>query len=241
MKTCAQCSMDNTEDATFCRGCGARLASSEAPAPVAAAPMPAPQPSASRQAAPIEADLSMQLGRSSRALWGVLAAVGIVVIGGFGWLLGRSRPAPEQSTSTAPLIVTAPQSEPTTAPAADSPTDAEPSTSTSPMPDVSGDWQGSWGGFPATLAVTSQSSDSFSGVLTQRVSKGVFRIAVKGYVSPSTRSVTLQETRIIEERRPGEWGTQGESIGSFSDDWRRMSGGGVTKVQKIKWQWAFSR
>jgi hypothetical protein len=239
MNTCAQCSMDNTEDATFCRGCGARLGSSGAPSSVPAAP--APQTSALRPTTPVEAHLSMQLGRSSRALWGVLAAVGIMVIGGFGWLLGRSRPATEQITSSAPLIVAAPQSEPTTAPSSDYPVDSSPSPAPSPIPDVSGEWQGSWGGFPSTLAITSQSSDSFSGVLTQRVSKGVFRIAVKGYVSPSTRSVTLQETRIIEERRPGEWGTLGESSGSFSDDWRRMNGGGVTKVQKIKWQWAFSR
>lgn len=152
MKPCPQCGMQNTGDVAFCRGCGSRLANDNAPetitvqsepdaTPVATSPNPvAPAPVAPPRDA-VDAQLSAQLGRSSRTLWGALAAVALVIIGGLGWLLGRggqnssappseligstpssavsssaSSPTPDSSTSSAPSAAPTRQPAPTATP-----------------------------------------------------------------------------------------------------------------------------
>jgi hypothetical protein len=141
MKSCHQCGMQNTSDAAFCRGCGSRLAASESAvkktalqntaedAPVVTPPNPVVHAPASPPRNAVDAQLSAQMGRSSRTLWGALAAVALIIIGGLGWLLGRGG-----QSSTAPpseLIGSTPTSAVSSS-SSDSPQTPDSSTSVSP-------------------------------------------------------------------------------------------------------------
>ena len=128
MKQCVQCNIEYSNGTAFCRECGSQLQAVVAPppaAPVQQAPTPAATVpaavalvAATPQAPSVPEEMRAKLGGSSSALWGALAVVGMIAIGGLGWLLGRSRQAPAESPFTQQPIIamTNSTSEPTQSP-----------------------------------------------------------------------------------------------------------------------------
>jgi ketosteroid isomerase-like protein len=134
VKRCVSCNIEYSDETAFCRECGSQLqsvASAPPAAPVQSSPTPAaagtaaaPPAAAPPQAAAVPEEMRAKLGGSSSALWGALAVVSMIAIGGFGWLLGRSRQVPAESPSTQqPIIV---MTNPTAAPSTSEPSSASP-------------------------------------------------------------------------------------------------------------------
>lgn len=95
MKTCAQCSMANTEDAAFCRGCGAPMVSS-----------------GKNDVGQLASQQDIERALRPTVPLGIVAAIVLACItGGFGWLLGRSRTADKPETQ-ASILLASPTSTP---------------------------------------------------------------------------------------------------------------------------------
>jgi hypothetical protein len=237
MKSCPQCGMQNTDDAAFCRGCGSRLAASDsapetiaiqsAPedTPVATPLSPVVQASVAPPRDAVDAQLSAQLGRSSHTLWGALAVVALIIIGGLGWLLGRggqgsSAPTSELIGSTPSTAVSASDSSPTP----DSSTSSTPSAAPTRQPAPTATPE-RWAGerYPQTRTQLLSESD-VSGWSFDEVRYALNEIYARhGYdfQTPQVRSQFMQHQWYRNARVPGRSQSRAESLCSATENANR--------------------
>jgi hypothetical protein len=97
--------------------------------------------------------------------------------------------------------------------------------------DVVGTWLGTFGGRAATLIINNREGNTFNGTHIEKR----YQIAFTGNIDPSTRSITIQETRAIK----GDW-VLGKYTGSISSDGRRMNGVSKDKQGRVE-SWSFSK
>ena len=104
--------------------------------------------------------------------------------------------------------------------------------------DLRGDWAGTYGplGTATKLTIKNQSGNTFDGVLEQ----GTIRVAFKGTYDSQSRSLTMNQTRVLS----GEGWDLGQDVGTLSDDGKKISGTGKDPLGEslgITYQFSFIR
>lgn len=97
---------------------------------------------------------------------------------------------------------------------------------------LAGSWSGTQNNSKTSLVINGGSGDDFNGVKTQ----GSFQVAFTGHIDPSTRQVTIQETRIIKSASGWSLGTE---TGRLSADGRTLSGTG--QDENTSYTWSYSK
>lgn len=100
-----------------------------------------------------------------------------------------------------------------------------------------GMWQGEFDNVPASLTITHQSGNTFSGILTVQYSKGLSRIQIQGHLDDRTNNVNIIELNVLSEPKRGVW-LLGKNQGKFSFDKKQISG---TGEGYSSYSWSFSK
>ncbi|MCL1468706.1 serine/threonine-protein kinase [Argonema galeatum] len=100
-----------------------------------------------------------------------------------------------------------------------------------------GIWYGEFDNAPASLTITHQSGNSFSGVLTVQYSKGLSRIEIKGDLDHKTNNLNIGEIRVLSEPKRGVW-VLGKNKGQLSSNKKQISGTGEGYGS---YSWSFSK
>lgn len=103
--------------------------------------------------------------------------------------------------------------------------------------DAVGTWKGTFGGNPAILRVTHQSSRAFQGVLSTESRSGISRVAVKGEISLDNRKINIDETRVLMEPTSGLW-SLGENKGTFTSSTQVTGWGQDVGGNRYTWHFA---
>jgi serine/threonine protein kinase len=103
---------------------------------------------------------------------------------------------------------------------------------------LKGTWAGTYGplGYATKLIINNHNGKELVGVLEQ----GTVRVAFKGTYDPSSRSVRLKQTEVLQ----GEDWSLGEDVGTLSADGKMLSGTGkdaVGGMLGISYNWSFRR
>lgn len=104
-------------------------------------------------------------------------------------------------------------------------------------PIMVGIWYGEFDNAPASLTITHQSGNSFSGVLTVQYSKGLSRIEIKGNLDHKTNNLYIGEIRVLSEPKRGVW-VLGKNKGQLSSNKKQISG---TGEGYSSYSWSFSK
>ena len=96
---------------------------------------------------------------------------------------------------------------------------------------LAGSWSGAQNDRKTSLVINGGSGDDFNGVKTQ----GNFQVAFTGHIDPSTRQVTIQETRVIKGASSWSLGTE---TGRLSADGRTISGTGQDGYRNYPWSYS---
>ncbi|HEY9848067.1 MAG TPA: serine/threonine-protein kinase [Leptolyngbyaceae cyanobacterium] len=104
-------------------------------------------------------------------------------------------------------------------------------------PIMVGIWYGEFDNAPASLTITDQLGNSFSGVLTVQYSKGLSRIEIKGNLDHKTNNLNIKEIRVLSEPERGVW-VLGKNKGQLSSNKKQISG---TGEGYSSYSWSFSK
>lgn len=104
-------------------------------------------------------------------------------------------------------------------------------------PIMVGIWYGEFDNAPASLTITDQLGNSFSGVLTVQYSKGLSRIEIKGNLDHKTNNLNIKEIRVLSEPERGVW-ILGKNKGQLSSNKKQISGTGEGYSSYF---WSFSK
>lgn len=108
---------------------------------------------------------------------------------------------------------------------------------------LTGIWEGSFGlnhTSTSTLEINQKSEETFQGTLTTvGKKKGIYKIAVQGFIDWKTREITIEETRVISKPSNDVW-FLGTNNGKLSSDFQEISGIG-TDPRGHNYSWLFSR
>ena len=104
--------------------------------------------------------------------------------------------------------------------------------------DLKGTWAGTYGpmGSASKLVIRNHNGREFDGVLEQ----GTVRVAFSGTYDPSSRSVQLKQTELLQGQ---DW-SLGEDVGTLSADGKKLSGTGkdaVGGMLGISYNWTFNK
>jgi hypothetical protein len=97
-----------------------------------------------------------------------------------------------------------------------------------------GTWKGKFNNVPATLEITTQKGETFSGTLR----KNGYLVEFTGRLNKESRAVSIKETKVLKTPSDSIWNL-GKDIGSISEDGREMSGTGAD--QRVSYDWSFTR
>jgi len=100
--------------------------------------------------------------------------------------------------------------------------------------DLTGTWRGKFNEASATLNITTQRGDSFSGTL----SKNGYVVEFTGQINQTKRTVSIKETKVLKTPPNLIWNL-GENSGTISEDGKTMSGTG--KDKNVSYGWSFTR
>ncbi len=104
-------------------------------------------------------------------------------------------------------------------------------------PIMVGIWYGEFDDAPASLTITHQSGNRFSGVLTVQYSKGLSRIEIKGDLDHKTNNLNIGEIRVLSEPERGVW-VLGKNEGQLSSNKKQIFGTGEGYGS---YSWSFSK
>lgn len=107
-------------------------------------------------------------------------------------------------------------------------------TTTSPKFDVVGTWKGQFDKDAASLNITSQTGESFSGTL---ITKG-YTVEITGQMNSAKRSVSIRETKVLKTPSGSIWNL-GKEDGTISENGKTMGGKGRDK--NITYNWTFTK
>jgi hypothetical protein len=110
----------------------------------------------------------------------------------------------------------------------------EANTTTSPKFDFVGTWKGKFDKDAASLNITSQSGETFSGTL---LTKG-YTVEITGQVNSAKRTVSIRETKVLKTPAGSNWNL-GKDDGTISENGKTMSGTGRDK--NISYTWSFTK
>ena len=123
-------------------------------------------------------------------------------------------------------------------PPVSSPTTADTTDASDVNVNLKGTWAGTYGpmNFAAKLVIANHNGKEFDGVLEQ----GTVRVAFSGTYDPSSRSVRLKQTEVLQGQ---DW-SLGEDVGTLSADGKTLNGTGkdaVGGMLGISYNWTFRR
>jgi hypothetical protein len=101
--------------------------------------------------------------------------------------------------------------------------------------DVTGTWTGTFEAKPATLNITGQNGNKFSGTLSQEG----FIVEFEGTLYPNDRSVLIKETRVRKVPKDGSWAL-GTNTGFVPAGGNSMSGKGSAS-NNPSYEWSFTK
>jgi hypothetical protein len=96
--------------------------------------------------------------------------------------------------------------------------------------DFTGIWKGKFNNVPATLSITTQQGDVFSGTL----SKNGYVIELSGKINFEKGTVAITETAVLQTPANSKWNL-GTDDGTISEDGKSMSGTGKDKNGSYPW------
>ena len=104
--------------------------------------------------------------------------------------------------------------------------------------DLKGTWAGTYGpmNYASRLVINNHNGKELDGVLEQ----GTVRVAFNGTYDPSSRSVRLKQTEVLQGQ---DW-SLGEDVGTLSADGKKLSGSGkdaVGGMLGISYNWTFNK
>lgn len=105
---------------------------------------------------------------------------------------------------------------------------------TAPKIDFVGTWKGKFNDASASLNITNQSGEAFSGTL---VTKG-YTVEIVGQTNSARRSVSIRETKVLKTPAGSTWNL-GKDDGTISADGSTMSGTG--KDKNVSYKWSFTK
>lgn len=113
-------------------------------------------------------------------------------------------------------------------------TTPETKVTSTPEFDLIGVWKGKFSDSEASLNITAQRGETFSGTL----SKSGYIVEFVGQINYSTRAVSMRETKVLKTPDGGTW-YLGNNNGTISADGKKMSGKG--KDKNLSYDWNFTQ